>query len=338
LHKQLNIWAFAVEKLRGGNAVILLYVVDSKGSSPGRKGFFMIVSEDGMMKGSIGGGIMEHKFVELAREKLSTHADEDELRKQIHDKAAARNQSGMICSGEQTIFMYSLSATDISSIALIIDTLVNFGNGLFRCSPEGISFQPGIVPPTDFLYRFVSKDDWIYEEKIGYKNHLHIIGGGHCALSLSKVMAMMDFYIHLYDDRENLNTFKENDFVHEKILLDDYSQLKNQVTGDEHTWVVVMTFGYRTDDLAVRSLLGKPFAYFGLLGSATKIQKLFSGYLEEGIPPALIENIHAPVGLPINSQTPEEIAISIAAEIIQEKNKKEKKASGTMPHLYQGKF
>ena len=53
------------------------------------------------------------------------------------------------------------------------------------------------------------KTDWTYKEKTGYKNHLYIIGGGHCALAFSKIMSTMDFYIHLFDDRENLNTVEQ---------------------------------------------------------------------------------------------------------------------------------
>ena len=82
-----------------------------------------------------------------------------------------------------------------------------------------------------------------------------------------------------------------------------------------------MTVGYRTDDIVVRALLEKSFAYFGVLGSKKKIEKLFSDYIAEGISKDLLQNIHAPVGMAINSRTPEEIAISIAAEIIQAKNR-----------------
>jgi xanthine dehydrogenase accessory factor len=83
--------------------------------------------------------------------------------------------------------------------------------------------------------------------------------------------------------------------------------------------MVVMSFGYRSDDIAVRALLGKRFNYFGILGSKNKIEKMFAEYSAEGLANEL-KNIHAPVGIPIASQTPEEIAVSIAAEIIRVKN------------------
>jgi xanthine dehydrogenase accessory factor len=83
-----------------------------------------------------------------------------------------------------------------------------------------------------------------------------------------------------------------------------------------------MTVGYRTDDIVVRTLWNRSFRYFGLLGSKSKIEKMFSDYLAEGVPAELLSLIHAPVGIAIHSETPEEIAISIAAEIIQVKNSK----------------
>jgi len=82
-----------------------------------------------------------------------------------------------------------------------------------------------------------------------------------------------------------------------------------------------MTLGYRSDDRAVRALMGKEFRYFGLLGSRAKAERLWAAYRAEGIAEELLGKIHAPAGLAIRSQTPEEIAISIAAEIIEVRNR-----------------
>jgi len=134
-------------------------------------------------------------------------------------------------------------------------------------------------------------------------------------------MQGMDFYVHLYEERGDLNTFQENDFVHEKKLLVSYNETGNYVQEGASSYVVVMTSGYRTDDIVIRALLYKKFRYFGVLGSTQKIDKLFSDYRAEGIDQGILNSIHAPVGLPIKSRTPNEIAISIAAQIIEEKNR-----------------
>ena len=133
-------------------------------------------------------------------------------------------------------------------------------------------------------------------------------------------MSPMDFYIHLFEDREQLNTVEKNNYVHEKTIVNDYSELKELIPDEENNYVVVMTFGYRTDDIAVRALINKDFKYFGLLGSKRKIEKMFEEYRKEGITPDSLKKIYSPIGIQIKSETPEEIAVSIAAEIIKIKN------------------
>src|SRR3954463_3659675 len=105
---EIALWKFILERLDRSESVILMVVVESHGSSPGRRGFKMAVARDGM-NGSIGGGVMEHKFVELAKEKLKEHSSKTLLRNQKHNKSATKDQSGMICSGEQTIILLSIN-------------------------------------------------------------------------------------------------------------------------------------------------------------------------------------------------------------------------------------
>jgi xanthine dehydrogenase accessory factor len=294
--------------------------LQSEGSSPGRRGFFMAVNAAGETAGSIGGGIMEHKFIEMAKERLRLQEQGSaSLKKQFHNKTAPANQSGMICSGEQTILIYPVSTKDAMSVQQIITSLQQQQNGTLQLSPDGLMFTADI-PASDFYFSMTSEDNWLYSEKTGYKNHLHIIGAGHCALALSRMMSDMDFYIHLYDDRSNLKTFEENNATHRKQIVNDYRELNELIPSGNNQYIVVMTVGYRTDDIVVRTLWNRQFRYFGLLGSKSKIDKMFSDYLAEGIPAEALVRIHAPVGIAIHSQTPEEIAISIAAEIIRMKN------------------
>ena len=320
--KKLLVWTLIHHSTQKNIPVMLLYVLESKGSSPGRQGFFMAVNADGQMEGSIGGGIMEYKFVEMAKEKLKTQGTrhkEQELRKQIHDKTAAANQSGMICSGEQTILLYAVQQKDAETIKNIIASLEQHKNGTLVFSPLGILFE-NTIPAKNFEYVFESEDKWLYKEKTGYKNQLFIIGGGHCALAFSKLMRGMDFYITLYEERSGLNTLQKNEFAHEIIMVDDYTALPHLISPGPNQYVVIMTFGYRTDDIALRGLLDKQFAYLGVLGSKNKIEKLFAEYRSNGVDEKVLQRICSPVGLAISSQTPEEIAVSIAAEIIQIKN------------------
>lgn len=319
MNKQLSVWKLIAKSLQSTTGVVLLYVLESSGSSPGRQGFFMVVTATGEMEGSIGGGIMEHKLVELAKEKLREGNRVPVIKKQIHDKLSANNQSGMICSGEQTILLYTVTAKDALVIQKMIITIEQNKNGSLLLSPDQFFFSPSI-PAKNFQFSFISDDDWEYIEKVGYKNQLFIIGGGHCALAFSKLMRVMDFYITLFEEREELYTVVQNEFAHEVIIVDDYSALVNLISSGPNQYTVIMTVGYRSDSIALRALMDKKFSYLGMLGSKTKIKKLLGEFRKEGMAGDLLKKIHSPIGLAINSHTPEEIAISIAAEIINVKN------------------
>ncbi len=299
--------------------MVLLYVLHSQGSSPGRQGFKMAVAADETFCGSIGGGIMEYKLVEMARAILTQDRGAAGVYRQVHDKTTGRDQSGMICSGEQTIFLYPVPDADVLAISRLINSIKDHRYGMLQLSPAGIRFFSD-PPPVNFFFEKITEDDFLLIEKTGYKNILHIVGGGHCSLALSRLMRTMDFYIHLYEERGNLNTMAENKFVHEKHLLASYASLQEEIVAGDNVYVVVMTVGYRTDEVALRALYGKNFRYIGVLGSKTKMKKMFLDSLQD-IDESFLQALKTPAGLAIKSQTPEEIAVSIAAEIIAEKNR-----------------
>lgn len=319
-NSNISVWQFISDKHAASVRVILLYVLISEGSSPGRQGFKMAVSADGDFYGTIGGGIMEHKFVEMAKASLRGEASGSDVYRQVHDKSVAKNQSGMICSGEQTIFLYHVQQRDIPHIHALIASLNDHKNGRLQLTKNEILFSDDI-PPVNYFFEQYDDESFLFVEKTGYKNQLHIIGGGHCALAFSKLMRDMDFYIHLYEERDGLNTMELNSFVHEKKIVSSYASLNEYIEAGENVYVVIMTFGYRSDDIALRSLLGKKFKYLGMLGSKKKIEKMFNEYRSENIDTAILKDIYSPVGIQIKSQTTTEIAVSIAAEIIAVKNK-----------------
>ena len=193
-------------------------------------------------------------------------------------------------------------------------------NGELKISSNEIYFSEKIIPLTDFYLKLKSEDDFAYTEKLGFKNHLYIIGGGHCSLALSRLMSNMDFYINVFDDRGNLNTLTENNFAHEKKTVIDYAELSQLISSGANHYAVIMTFGYRTDDIALRALIKKDFKYLGVLGSKSKMEQLFSDWRKDNLPEEKLKQLFSPVGISINSQSPEEIAVSIAAEIIKIKN------------------
>lgn len=307
----MTVWKFIENKLQHNQKIMLLFVIESIGSSPGRAGFSMAVADDDSFEGTIGGGIMEYKLVEKAKDLLLQNHQTIFLQEQFHDKEHAKNQSGMICSGSQKIVFISLFQKDLSSIQSITNQLKKS----FTISPNG--FIVNAFETNEWKY--VEENNWTYSQNIIQQPIVHIIGGGHCGLALSQLMHMLDFYIHLYDDRKDLNTLKQNSFAHEKHLV-DYQNILQYLKATASDYVVIMTIGYRTDKLVIKQILSNNYKYLGLLGSQQKIETLFNELRNEGINEAELQRVFSPIGIDINSKTTQEIAVSIAAEIIKIKN------------------
>ena len=321
MSKELIVWQFVEKQLKSNEKIALLVVVESKGSSPGRQGFKMAVTTEGSLCGSIGGGIMEIKLVELAKNRLQSTIETPFLKKQIHNKAASNDQSGMICSGEQTILFLTLTKQDLAAVKRIVFCLKNNIAIVLKLTPQYFSVFEHQKLNVAFNFVLIDEMNFVFTENLGFKNELFIIGGGHCALALSELMSKMDFRIHLFDDRSDLNTLEKNKYVHQKHLV-DYSEIGAYIPSGNNVYVVVMTVGYRTDTLVLRQILDKKVHYLGVLGSAAKMRTLLDELRKEGFDETILRGVHTPIGLSINSQTPEEIAVSIAAEIVKVKNEK----------------
>lgn len=312
----MKIWSYLHEKLSKDIPCLLMVVVQSHGSSPGRQGFKMAIADDGTILGSIGGGIMEHKLVEQARSILSKGKTQLLIKKQIHRKDSPINRSGMICSGQQTVALVPISSKLKEPIQNILSLEAQ---QLLHIHPYGISFSQGQVESPPFKFHFNSEEDWHYQESISHQETIHIIGGGHVGLAFSTQMAYLGFRVNIYDNRPNLNTMAQNSFAHQKIII-DYEKIATAIPSNKDHYVVIMTFGYRTDKSVLKQLLYKNFKYIGMMGSEAKTKQLFQELKKEGVPIEKIQRVHSPIGVSISSKTPEEIAVSIAAQIIQIKN------------------
>jgi xanthine dehydrogenase accessory factor len=182
-----------------------------------------------------------------------------------------------------------------------------------------MEFQPRKTSATELAFTFKSNAEWRYQEEAGQRPTVTIIGGGHVGLALSRVMAELNFHIVVLDDRSRLETMAENSYAQEKGVV-SYKRIGTLVNEGRQSFVLIMTFGHQADELVLRQLVGKKLRYLGLMGSPAKIAQIFARLKKQGVAAASPKKVHAPVGLPIHSHTPEEIAISIAAEIIQVKN------------------
>lgn len=153
-----------------------------------------------------------------------------------------------------------------------------------------------------------------------------IFGAGHIAITLSKLAKMTGFKVIIVDEREefaNLNRFPEAD----QIILSEPDHATEKISNIESAYVVVVTRGHLKDEEVLMSVINRKPKYIGMIGSKEKNRIIFQHLKEKGIAEENINKIFAPIGLKIGAQTPEEIAISIMAQIIQVKREKSKNSS-----------
>ncbi len=293
--------------------VALLYVLNSIGSSPGRQGFKMMVAKN-TLHGSIGGGMMEYNLVEIAKKTLLQTDIQPQIHRLIHRKNQ-KDSSGLICSGEQTVAIYVLTQKDRTWLNKIINSN---GTGVLESTDKGIQFIQNQSLKSKFNTKIAPKK-WLIQEDLGFRLALHIIGGGHVSLALSKIAPELGFQIFVYDDRKNINTFSNNSIA-KKTYVPNYADMAQFIPQGERHYVVIMSFMFDTDLLILRKLLPQKFKYLGMMGSKQKIKTLLHQLTKEGISPDQLKHLKAPIGIPISSQTPTEIAISILAEMIKVKN------------------
>ncbi|MFZ1687655.1 MAG: XdhC family protein, partial [Flavobacteriales bacterium] len=201
-----DFWNKVLLAVQAGEACVLLCVVESIGSSPGRKGFKMCVTSSGTMFGSIGGGSMEHKLVELARSLMDKPAEFPFLKRQIHQAGIGQDRSGMICSGEQTVaFFHFVHPVNQATLVNIVDAVDAGAPRVLELSSRGIH-----VSSEPSLTALEGETEWSYREPLLEQSRIAIIGGGHVSLALSRTMNQLGFHVHVLDDRDGLNTMREN--------------------------------------------------------------------------------------------------------------------------------
>ncbi|MCH3882372.1 MULTISPECIES: XdhC family protein [Tenacibaculum] len=310
-------WQHILNKLKDNQKIYVLTVIENHGSSPGRKGFKMLVAEDGFIFGSIGGGVMEFSLVEEAQQLLILENSPTFIKKQIH-KGNIKDGSGMICSGEQTVAFHCLDNKHISVVKDILNCLKNSEKGALSLTPSSFHFSHKVLE-NRFDYTITSTTNWHFEEHIGSKETLYIVGGGHVGVAVSELFVKLGFYVVIFDNRENLNTLENNTFANKKLVV-NYEEIDNYITKGNTSYVAIMTNKYTDDKLVLSKLLKNHYKFLGVLGSNAKLKTMWEVLLKEGFTQEELNTVYAPIGISIKSETVEEIAVSIAAQIIQIKN------------------
>ncbi len=317
--KNEPVWQFAFDCLQQNIPVMLLAVAESAGASPGKAGFKMAIASNGERRGTIGGGIMEVNWVGQSLKSLGEGSAAMEVRRVFHSRETPHEQSGLICSGSQTILAVPFDVRAKECIGEILTTFEQKKFGRLSIGVSGISLEQNKLHDEDFSFTYKSEKDWKYKENLGVLDTVYIVGSGHVGLALSRVMSTLDFRVVVIDDRAAVETFTKNTFAHEKIFS-AYDAIGDIIRDGGRSYVAVVTTAYKCDEAALKSIINKNLKYIGLMGSEAKTKQIFDDLRKEGITDERLHRIHTPIGVPIASHTPEEIAVSIAAEIIQAKN------------------
>jgi xanthine dehydrogenase accessory factor len=312
-HTQTDPWRFALECLQAGKRTVLVFVVNHSGSVPGVTGTRVVVSDE-EFAGTIGGGAAELQLLERA----ASHRGDAELHQFRHTPSGG----GTLCSGVQNFAILELDENDIGAVRSVVAALENHRTGTLHLTADGVDFGLGETSPHIFGE---SDGAWSYSGPIGLEDTLYVIGGGHVGLALSRLMATLPFRIVILDDREELPTMAANRWAHEQHVV-DFTEIGDHVSAGDRSWVVIMTFGHAKDREVLEGLLGRDYAYLGLMGSKAKVRQMFAAMIDDGVSENELATVRAPVGLSIGSHTPEEIAVSVAAEIISVRNRSSERA------------
>jgi len=161
-------------------------------------------------------------------------------------------------------------------------------------------------------------DMQVFVEPISSSPTLYLFGGGHISIPLAQMGKILGFRVAVIDDQAefaNPERFPEADVV----LAEDFEKAFGKLKIDESSYVVIATRGHQSDERVLQQAVGTGAKYLGMIGSKNKVETILSHLRSKGVPQESLAEVHAPIGLDINAETPEEIAASILAEIIKVK-------------------
>jgi xanthine dehydrogenase accessory factor len=165
----------------------------------------------------------------------------------------------------------------------------------------------------------------VYIEPLEPSPELYIIGAGHVGFHLARLAHEVGFRVHVIDDREKFANAER--FPAAEVVVEDIPAWIARAVLPAHACAVIVTRGHNNDLDALRALAPRGLRYLGLIGSRAKIARIYDALIEEAMPADLLKRVHAPIGLDIGAVTPQEIAVSILAELIAVKHGKAHPAS-----------
>jgi xanthine dehydrogenase accessory factor len=152
-------------------------------------------------------------------------------------------------------------------------------------------------------------------EPVVNQPHLTVFGAGHIAEPLVKICSLLDFSITVVDDREEFLNFDRFPTADQLLRL-PYKDYFTSARIRENDYLVIVTRGHQHDYQVLKEVIDSQASYIGMIGSSRKIKTVYDQLIKDGINEEKLARVHAPIGLDIGSETPAEIAVAIAAEIV----------------------
>lgn len=322
------------DEISSGGDAVLVTVVASSGSTPRGAGARMLITKNGRVRGTIGGGAVEYqselRAAQLLKEKRS------QLQKyRLHPNDVA--DLGMICGGAVDVYFRYIPARDAGALALTEQIEKLFAAGeeswlICDVTEEGEgsmsvysrrSGLTGAPVPEEVLSSLSGKPRQVaaegrafYCEELVRSGRVYIFGGGHVAQALVPALAAVGFRCVIVEDRPDFARPELFPGVEDTRVVEipDYPAVAAEMTGDDY--VCIMTRGHKDDYEAERAALRSKARYIGVIGSAAKSARVFDKLRADGFTDADFARVTTPIGLDISAETPAEIAVCIAAQLI----------------------
>jgi len=351
----MQVYSYLVKQGKKGKPV-LATIIKTGGSTPQVTGASALITETGLLYGTIGGGILEGEVIKQAS--LASITGKSALLKFDMDADIA-DEEGAICGGMATVLLDAQPLVHEPVLIRLIDSLSKNNCGLLitcietsndkEIAIERYWLEKGDDIPKEINEKLGTKNIWsvletrerlliddnksdpaktYYIEPVFPVKKLLIIGGGHVGKALCHIAGLIDFEITVIDDRP--------EFADKQHLPDAFTVISgnidnafDQVSIDKNTFIVIVTQGHLNDATALKQCLHSGAAYIGMIGSRRKTRLIKDKFIKNNwATKEELDKIYAPIGLDIGSESVQEIAISIAAELIEVSKMKSKKKRG----------
>ncbi len=335
----INIYEKILNILKTGESLVTATILDRAGSAPRDAGAKMIIKKDASIIGTIGGGMFEATAIQLAE---SVFKDQKQVIKRfvLTDKDASG--LGMTCGGELEMFLEHIDGSKkeiINKYERIVQLAKNESKFVVMtelsdkidydkcvCTKEDIYetkkiysiFKENQIDFNNLEFQIVEFEQKKYLiEPVSIFEYVYIFGAGHISQKLATVTKLVNFKIVVLDDRKEFASRERFPDADEIRVIDSFDKVSGDVSIDNQSYVVIVTRGHAKDKEVLAQMLKTDAKYIGMIGSKKKIKGIYDQLLEEGFTEKDLERVYSPIGIDIQAETPEEIAISIVAELIQ---------------------